>query len=115
MARYTAAARSAAQRNASQAFLGALVPASTLIAYVERMVLEHQALLERFTKIEREEIAAQRQRPEAAYWRMTARYGQLEMESHLRWAEETLATLRRIDKQQKKASGSKKEKLHGRR
>jgi DNA-binding PadR family transcriptional regulator len=89
-------------------FFGSQVPAAVLIAYVERMVGEHRALLEKFTRIEREEIAAQRHRPEAPFWRMTVRYGQLEMEAHLRWAEETLATLRRLDKQKKTHPGSKK-------
>jgi PadR family transcriptional regulator AphA len=95
-------------------FFGSQVPAPVLIAYVERMVVEHRALLEKFTHIERDEIAEHRHRPEAPYWRMTARYGQFEMEAHLRWAEETLATLRQLDKQQKKQPGSKKEKLHAR-
>jgi PadR family transcriptional regulator, regulatory protein AphA len=95
-------------------FFGSQVPASVLIAYVERMVVEHRALLEKFTRIEREEIAEHRDRAEATFWRMTARYGQLEMEAHLLWAEETLAALRKLDKQQKKDSGSKKEKLHAR-
>jgi PadR family transcriptional regulator, regulatory protein AphA len=95
-------------------FFGSQVPAGVLIAYVERMVVEHRALLEKFIRIEREEIAEHRHRPEAPFWRMTARYGQLEMEAHLRWAEETLAILRQLDKQQKKHPGSKKEKLHAR-
>lgn len=34
---------------------------------------------------------------------MTARYGQLEMEAHLRPEEETLASLRKLDRQQKKS------------
>jgi hypothetical protein len=93
-------------------FFGSLVPASILIAYVEHMVAEHRALLKKFTRIEHEEIAQYRDRPEAAFWRMTARYGQLEMEAHLVWAEETLAALRKLDRQQKKSTGSKKEKLH---
>jgi DNA-binding PadR family transcriptional regulator len=99
-------------------FFGAQVPASVLIGYIERMVLEHRALLERFTRIEHEEIAAYKDRPEAPFWRMSARYGQLEMEAHLRWAEETLTALRQIDKRQKKdpelKPQSKKEKRHAR-
>jgi PadR family transcriptional regulator, regulatory protein AphA len=90
-------------------FFGALVPAPILIAYVERMVVEHRSLLEKFTRVEREEIAAFEGRLEVPYWRMTARYGQLEMEAHLDWAEETLAALRKLDKQQTKKLRSKKE------
>jgi len=78
------------------------------------MVANHRELLDKFTRIEREEIAAHRRRPEALFWRMTARYGQLEMEAHLHWAEETLATLRKLEKQQRKEPGSKKEKLYAR-
>jgi PadR family transcriptional regulator AphA len=99
-------------------FFGAQVPATVLIAYIEHMVLEHRALLERFTHMEREEIAAFKDRPEAPFWRMSARYGQLEMEAHLRWAEETLTALRQIDKRQKKDPEPKpqfkKEKNHAR-
>ena len=95
-------------------FFGSQVPAAVLIAYVERMVVEHRALLEKFTRIADEETAEQRHRQEAPFWRMTARYGQLELEAHLRWAEETLAMLCRLDKQQKKDTGSKKDKLHAR-
>ncbi|HEY1743443.1 MAG TPA: PadR family transcriptional regulator [Granulicella sp.] len=96
-------------------FFGSQVPASILIAYVERMVLEHRALLERFTHLENEEIAQLKHRPEAPFWRMATRYGQLEMEAHLRWAEETLVTLHKLDKQQKKDAAAKKEKLNARR
>lgn len=95
-------------------FFGLQVPAAVLIGYVERMVVEHRALLDKFTRIEREEIAAHRRRPEAPFWSMTARYGQLEMEAHLRWAEETLAALCRLEKTQTQKSGSKKERLHAR-
>jgi PadR family transcriptional regulator AphA len=88
-------------------FFGSQVPAALMIGYVERMVVEHRALLERFAQIETEDIAEHGKRTEAAFWRMTARYGQLEMEAHLRWAEETLAALRLLDKQQKKNTGKK--------
>lgn len=95
-------------------FFGSQIPASVLIAYVQRMVLEHRALLEKFTSIEHEGIAGHKHRPEAPFWRMTARYGQLEMEAHLRWAEETITALRTLDKQKKKAAAPKMEKLNAR-
>jgi PadR family transcriptional regulator, regulatory protein AphA len=95
-------------------FFGSQVPVSILIGYVDRMVLEHRSLLEKFTRIEREEIAEHQHRPEALFWRMTARYGQLEMEAHLRWAEETLAVLQKLDAGKKKSSAPHKEKRHGR-
>ena len=82
-------------------FFGSQVPASVLISYIERMAVEHRRLLEEFTRIEQERIAEHASRPEAPFWRMTARYGQLEMEAHLRWAEETLAALRKLSKKPK--------------
>jgi hypothetical protein len=42
---------------------------------------------------------------------MAARFGELELEAHVRWGEETLAQLRKIAKQQRPAE-SKKEKSH---
>lgn len=82
-------------------FFGAQVPAQTLIAYVERMVEHHRFLLEKFKRTEREEIDKNRQYPDAPFWKMTARYGQVEMVAHLAWAEETLRTLRRLEKKQR--------------
>ena len=35
--------------------------------------------------------------PDVPYWRMAARFGQLQLEAHLRWAEETLTTLRKME------------------
>jgi PadR family transcriptional regulator, regulatory protein AphA len=95
-------------------FFGSQVSSSVLIAYVERMVQEHRALLERFQRVEHEEIAEHANRREAAFWRMTARFGQLEMEAHLRWAEETLAILRKLDRQERKTAAGKTEKRNAR-
>jgi len=81
-------------------FFGAKVSPTVLIGYVERMVTEHRALLEKFTAIEHEEILQLQHMPDAPFWKMTARFGQLEMEAHLRWAEETLMQLRKFEKQQ---------------
>ena len=91
-------------------FFGSLVPAEVLIGYVERMVVEHRSLLERFTQIESTEIAQYADRVEAPYWLMTARYGQLEMEAHLSWAEETLTALRaRVSAVKKQGGGDDSE------
>ena len=95
-------------------FFGSLASPAVLIGYVEQMVAQRRALLEKFTGIERE-IGELSDRPEAPFWRMTARFGQLEMEAHLHWAEETLAALRKLERQQNKKAGSKKEKRHARR
>ncbi len=80
-------------------FFGVQAPTERLIEYVEQMAEQHRSLLGMFERIEREEIAPNRDHPDAMYWRMTARFGQLEMEAHLRWADETLAELRKLVKQ----------------
>ena len=87
-------------------FFGAQVSPEIPIAYLERMVEEESAQLKQFRNIERE-IAGNTNYPDAPYWRMTARFGQLELEAHLRWAKETLAELRRIAANRKKATKSK--------
>jgi hypothetical protein len=67
-----------------------------MIGYVERMAKIEIAYLEKFRQIERELLSQMRRYPDVPYWRMTARFGQLELEAHLRWAEETLAALRKL-------------------
>jgi DNA-binding PadR family transcriptional regulator len=82
-------------------FFGAQVSPEIPIANLGRMVEEERALLKQFRQAE-QEIAGNRQYPDAPYWRMTARFGLLELEAHLRWAKETLAELRVIAGKQKK-------------
>lgn len=77
-------------------FFGAQTSPQTISAYVTRMAERERALLERFERIEHDQIAPQGHLPDAPYWRMAARFGQLELEAHLRWAEETLAKLNRL-------------------
>jgi hypothetical protein len=64
------------------------------------MVEEERALLKQFRQAE-QEIAGNRQYPDAPYWRMTARFGLLELQAHLRWAQETLAELKKLGKTNK--------------
>ena len=59
-----------------------------------------------------EAVSAQEQYPDTPYWKMAARFGQLELEAHLRWGEETLAELRKIAKQEQSQSESGKGKSH---
>ena len=66
------------------------------MGYVDRMAKREGALLRKFRQIEREMLPQMDRYPEAPYWRMTARFGQLELEAHLRWAEETLTALRKM-------------------
>ena len=76
-------------------FFAAQISPEIPIANLEKMVEEERALLKQFRQAE-QEIAGNRQYPDAPYWRMTARFGLLELEAHLRWAQETLAELRKI-------------------
>ena len=77
-------------------FFGEQVPTEILIGYVERMADERRGFLELLERAEREEIDKNRHYPGAPYWRIAAHFGQMEMKAHLRWAEETLAELKKI-------------------
>jgi|SRR5580658_2945956 PadR family transcriptional regulator AphA len=92
-------------------FFGAQTDAEVLIGYVQVMVETHRALLEEFEKTERE-IARQREYPDTPFWKIAARFGQIEMEAHLRWAEETLAQLNKLARKRRSPSKARKEKSH---
>ena len=89
-------------------FFGSHVPIQILIGNVERMVEEHRALLEKFKRTEKGDIDKNMQYPDAPFWKMAARYGQIEMEAHLKWAEETLRELRKKDAKPKNSSEARK-------
>jgi hypothetical protein len=72
------------------------------------MVERERATLEILKYTEREHIETNRHYPDAPYWKMAVRFGQLELEAHLRWAEETLAELRRITKKQQRPTEDRK-------
>jgi DNA-binding PadR family transcriptional regulator len=93
-------------------FFGSHVPVQILIGNVERMAEHHHALLEKFKKTEKDEIDRNMQYPDAPFWKMAARYGQIEMEAHLKWAEETLRELRKRIEQPKRSSGARKARKH---
>jgi len=95
-------------------FFGAQVSPQVLIGNVERMVASHRALLEEFQRTQHEEIDRNRQYPDAPFWKMAARFGEIEMEAHLAWAEETLHELHKIAARQKQATPASKEKNHAR-
>jgi len=88
-------------------FFGAQAPTQVLISNVERMVEEHRALLEKFKHVEVAEIDRNSQYADAPFWKMAARFGQIEMKAHLQWAEETLKELRRIEKQRNSSAAHK--------
>ena len=93
-------------------FFGAQISPKISIQHVERMVESERAFLREFKRIELEEIAKSEQYPDAPYWKMAARFGQLELEAHQRWGEETLDELRKIAKKQRKHTEKRKKKSH---
>jgi PadR family transcriptional regulator, regulatory protein AphA len=96
-------------------FFGARVSPAIMAGSVERRAEREQALLRKIEKaIDEidEEVARRQHLPDAPYWRMTARFGQLEFEAHLRWAKETLAALRAMDKQENTKPTTGKERRH---
>lgn len=93
-------------------FFGVQASPEISIQHVERMVESERAFLREFKRIELEEIAKSEQYPDAPYWKMAARFGQLELEAHQRWGEETLDELRKIAKKQRKHTEKRKKKSH---
>jgi DNA-binding PadR family transcriptional regulator len=93
-------------------FFGAQISPEISIQHVERMVESERVFLREFKRIELEEISKSEQYPDAPYWKMAARFGQLELEAHQRWGEETLDELRKIAKKQRKHEEIQKEKGH---
>lgn len=89
-------------------FFGVQAQPSALIAYVERMAERETAILENLKRLQREEIAQMARYPDAPYWKMAARFGQLELEAHLRWAQETQAALRAGAKRRRTQSATGK-------
>jgi PadR family transcriptional regulator, regulatory protein AphA len=85
-------------------FFGAQVAPGVSIAHVQRMAGQHRAVLEKFKRVKREAIDANPQYPDTPFWKMAVRYGQMEMETHLRWAAETLAELRKMASQKKRGA-----------
>jgi len=92
-------------------FFGAQVPAEILIGFVETMVEKERALVQKFIETGKA-VSAQQQFPDTPYWLMAARFGQLELEAHLRWGEEALAELRKLAKKQQRLAESGKGKSH---
>ncbi|MGD0629172.1 MAG: PadR family transcriptional regulator [Terracidiphilus sp.] len=93
-------------------FFGAQVPTGIQIGFIERMAEREGAVLKELIRLEHEEIAQSQQYPGAPYWKMAARFGQLELNAHLRWAEETLEELHKINSKQRNEAETRKEKKH---
>jgi PadR family transcriptional regulator, regulatory protein AphA len=93
-------------------FFGAEVAAEVSIEHVEQMMKSESAYLREFRRIERDEIEKNKHYPGAPYWKMAARFGQLELEAHLRWAKETLVELNKLAGKQRKPTVLRKGKSH---
>jgi DNA-binding PadR family transcriptional regulator len=91
-------------------FFGAQAGPETLIAYVEQMAKQQSAFLQQLKQAQKE-IAKSQQYPDAPYWKIAARFGEFEMEAHIKWAQETSAELHKINAQ-RPSHGTHKEKTH---
>ena len=91
-------------------FFGTQVSPDIPIGYLERMLETERGLLERFRQIH-EAISTNKQYPDTPYWKMAARFGETEMEAHLRWAEETIAELKKIRNKQRSGAETHKENI----
>jgi PadR family transcriptional regulator AphA len=92
-------------------FFGTQVSPDIPIGYLKRMMESESAALERFKTI-LAAINKSRQYPDTPYWKMAARFGEIEMEAHLRWADETLAELKKIAGIQRIRTETRKENSH---
>lgn len=92
-------------------FFGGQASLEISIEHVQRMMENESAVLRKIGRIE-EEIGQNRQYPDAPYWMMAVRFGQLELEAHLRWAQGTLAELNKLAKKRRSLAEARKEKHH---
>jgi PadR family transcriptional regulator AphA len=92
-------------------FFGTQVSPDIPIGYLKRMLETERAALERFRQIQAA-IIKNKQYPDTPYWKMAARFGETEMEAHLRWADETLAELKKIAGKQRSRAEIRKENSH---
>jgi PadR family transcriptional regulator AphA len=90
-------------------FFGGQASLQISIDHVQRMMETESAVLRKIEWIEKE-IDKNRQYPDVPYWRMAVRFGQLELEAHQRWAQETLAVLNKLIKKQRSPGVAGKEK-----
>ena len=85
-------------------FFGVQTSPQILIGYLEHMIENETAILKEIARIEHEILAQNQQYPDVPYWKMASHFGQFELEAHVRWAEETLAELNRIAREQQSHS-----------
>ena len=93
-------------------FFGAQASIETLVGFVERMAEREGAQLRNFERIHAE-LEKGRQYPGTPYWKMAARFGQIELDAHLRWTQESLADLNKISGIRRSRSLTRSEERHG--
>lgn len=93
-------------------FFGVQATPQVVTGFVERMAESERRTLKRFDELEME-IARLVKYPDAPYWRMALRFGQIELEAHQRWAKETLAELRTLNKKQNASLATGKAERYG--
>ena len=81
-------------------FVGWQVPPSVLVEHVEQLKTYYTDLEGQFRKFERFLKTRLAENLDATYWLLTLRSGQLYVEARLRWCDEALTTLRRIERNQ---------------
>lgn len=92
-------------------FFGRQASPQISMQHVERMMESEGAFLRKIGEIAAE-IGKNRQYPDSPYWMMALRFGQLELEAHLRWAQETLTELKKMARKKRSLAGPRKEKHH---
>jgi len=90
-------------------FFGVQTSPEILIGYMESMLQNERAILQELTRIEQEVLAQNEQFPDVPYWKMAARFGESELQAHVRWAEETVAELNSIARKQRSHAEPNKE------
>jgi len=77
-------------------FFARQASAAEAVQQVERFRAAELAARDRFAALDRELVARFAEVPDLPYWLITLRYGQLEAEAHLRWADEALEILHEL-------------------
>jgi DNA-binding PadR family transcriptional regulator len=93
-------------------FFGRQASPEISIEHVRRMLESEGAVLRKIGQIA-EEVGRNKQYPDAPYWMMAVRFGQLELDAHLRWAQETLTALNKLAGKQRSLPAVREEKRHG--
>lgn len=78
-------------------FFGQHVDPATLRALVEEMRAEQERALAKLRGVEQEALEEAHQSPDTPYWMMTLRYGLVMGEAYMRWCDDVVDELRRLE------------------